>query len=86
MSIEASGHRSEVRTNVAGATDYVVRELTSLSLEVSIKKSVVLAGSLSFTRTVARTSTTGKVSAIRQSKTLGTPTGGGRKRAARVLA
>ncbi len=86
MSVEASGHRSEVRTDVAGATDYIVKELTHLDLEVSVKKSVVLADRLSLAKAVARTSKTGKVSAVRQSKLLGAPAGGGRRRATRALA
>eukprot|EP00973_Karenia_brevis_P069962 9727001-Karenia_brevis.AAC.1 len=86
MSAECSGHQDEVKICVAGATDFIIGELTKLALEVSVKRSVTLADKLSTAKAIARMSKTGKITAVRQSEFLGTSAGGGRRRSTKALA
>ncbi len=86
LTIEAHGTFMDTRVAVAGATDYVVRALGDMGLDVSIKKSVAVANRYSLSRAIARTSATRKLTAKRGTKLLGAPSGGGRVRTVGALA
>ncbi len=77
---------SVVRCMVTGATGRAVNHLQQgLRLDVSAKRSVTVACRRVIARSSARTLATGKLQAQRAAKLLGTSSGGGRRRAARVL-
>jgi hypothetical protein len=83
---ESLSERVAVATNAA-ATDHVISQLQDcLDLDVSAKKSLVVAGKPSMTAKIALGSPSKKVSAVSRAKLLGTTSGGGRRRAAKFLA
>jgi len=82
MSIAAVGDWASASALVAGATDMLVTILQNdLKMSVSLTKSVAVGSSLKVAKRVQQTSLTGKVKAVRATKLLGTPCGGGRRRA-----
>ena len=75
-----------VAEQVSRATDFIVDALQNdFDLEVSAKKSYVLASSVKLAYSVASMSRTGKLSSKRAGFFLGAPVGGGRKRSVRTL-
>jgi hypothetical protein len=81
LTIACSGPAEVVVATVALATDHVVRLLEgALGLTVSVKKSVVAACRSSLAVRVKNASRTRRLSAVRATKLLGAPAGGGRRR------
>ena len=81
MTISAFGDWASAPGLVAGATDMMVTLLErDLRLAVSLTKSVTVGSSLRVAKRVEQLSATGKVKAVRATKLLGTPSGGGRRR------
>ncbi len=76
LTIESHGTLMDTRVAVAGATDFVVRALGNLGLQVSVKKSVTVANRFSLAKAIVRISVTKKLSARRSTKLLGAPSGG----------
>jgi len=79
--VSASGDELSAVVAVAGATDFVVQYCEEeLGLEISVKKSVAAASTMTLARLVVRASSSGKLTAVRAAKLLGAPSGGGRRR------
>ena len=86
MTISAIGDWSSALALVAGATDMVVGLLEKdLRLIVYLTKAVTVGSSFNAAKRVQQLSTTGKGKAVRATKFLGTPSGGGRRRSIRPL-
>lgn len=86
LTIESSGNAHEFTVVVTGATDYIIEYLQKdRLLEVSKKKSVVVGSKVSVARGICRASKTGKLSQVKQAKLLGTPSGGGKRRATKAV-
>ena len=86
LTVDAAGDALSVVSMVAGVTDHVVKHMQDdLLLEVSTKKSVVLAGRASIASIISYASCTGKLSPVRSTKLLGAPNGGGRRRCSAPL-
>jgi len=82
MTLAATGSWTSAEALVAGATDMLVGILEDdLHLAVSLTKSLAVGSSLKVAKRVQRISVTGKVVATRAAKLLGTPSGGGKRRA-----
>jgi len=85
MTVAAVGDWASASALVAGATDMLVAILQDdLKMVVSLTKSVVVGSSFKVAKRVQQLSLTGKVLAVRATKLLGTPCGGGRRRAIRA--
>ena len=83
FTIEASGKCAVVL--VAKATDHVITFFEKgLNMEISSTKSVVLGAKPSISNKVVARMHSGKVSAVKQAKLLGTPSGGGRRRSTKA--
>jgi len=82
MTLAATGSWTSAEALVAGATDMLVGILENdLHLAVSLTKSLAVGSSLKVAKRVQQISVTGKVVATKAAKLLGTPSGGGKRRA-----
>ena len=86
ITIDAAAPARHVVRIVAGATNFVVEKIQDvLNLEVFKKKSVAVGSSMQIGLKVAMAVRGGHVQHARSSKLLGTGSGGGRRRASKVL-